>query len=55
MPLTDKGKEILKNMRKEYGKDKGESVMYATENKGKITGIEHAKKRASEIRGRKKA
>ena len=53
MPLSDKGKEILKNMRSKYGKDKGESVFYASANKGKITGIEEAKKKASSLRSKK--
>lgn len=53
MPMTDKGKEILKNLRKEYGKDKGESVMYAMKNEGKITGIDHAKQKAGELRKHK--
>jgi len=33
MPLTKKGKKILKAMKKEYGSKKGESVFYASENK----------------------
>jgi hypothetical protein len=38
MPLTDKGKKILKEMEKEYGKKKGKEVFYASQNKGKIKG-----------------
>ena len=38
MPLTDKGKKILKNMRKHYGKRKGKQVFYASINAGKIKG-----------------
>jgi len=38
MPLSEKGKKILKNMKKEYGSEKGESVFYASQNKGTITG-----------------
>ena len=34
MPLTDKGKKIMKSMKKEYGKKKGEQVFYASKNKG---------------------
>jgi hypothetical protein len=30
MPLTKTGKKIEKNMKKEYGEKKGESVFYAT-------------------------
>lgn len=33
MPLTPKGKEILKNFEKEYGKSKGEGYFYAWEHK----------------------
>jgi hypothetical protein len=44
MPLTKKGEKILKNMQKEYGKQKGKQVFYASINKGKITGAERKKK-----------
>jgi hypothetical protein len=43
MPLTKKGRTILTNMRKEYGKKKGTSVFYASINKGKVTGAEKGK------------
>jgi hypothetical protein len=43
MPLTKKGKKILKAMKKEYGSKKGESVFYASANKKKIKGV-HKKK-----------
>lgn len=35
MPLTEKGKKVLANMKKEYGAKKGKSVFYASINKGK--------------------
>ena len=35
MPLTEKGKKILKEFEKEYGKKKGEEIFYAWENKHK--------------------
>ena len=38
MPLTKKGKKILRAMKKQYGSKKGESVFYASINKGKIKG-----------------
>jgi len=41
MPLTAKGDKIKSAMEKEYGKDKGESVFYASANKGTITGVHH--------------
>jgi len=44
MPLTKKGAKILKSMRKTYGAKKGESVFYASQNKGTISGVEEAKK-----------
>lgn len=46
MPLTEKGKKILANMKKEYGEKKGEKVFYASQNKGTITGTHKAKKHA---------
>lgn len=44
MPLTKKGKKIIAAMKKEYGKEKGKEVFYATANKGKIKGVEKKKK-----------
>ena len=39
MPLTKKGKKILRSMKKSYGsKKKAESVFYAMINSGKIKG-----------------
>jgi hypothetical protein len=43
MPLNEKGKKIMKKMKKEYGKKKGESVFYAMENSGKLKGVKKAK------------
>lgn len=34
MPLTDTGKKVLRSMTEQYGKKKGKSVFYASENKG---------------------
>jgi len=42
MPLTKKGKKIMKAMKSEYGKKEGEKVFYASKNKGKIKGVEKA-------------
>jgi len=39
MPLTKKGKKIKSAMVEEYGKKKGETVFYASENKGRIKGV----------------
>jgi hypothetical protein len=38
MPLTPKGKKIKKEMKEEYGEEKGEKVFYASQNKGTIKG-----------------
>ena len=43
MPLNKKGKKIMKKMKKEYGKKKGEAVFYAMENSGKLKGVKKAK------------
>jgi len=34
MPLTKKGKEILKTFKKQYGEKKGERIFYSSINKG---------------------
>jgi|TARA_Y100000004_G_C8707961_1_gene324608 hypothetical protein len=44
MPLTDKGKKIMKSMKKQYGKKKAEAVFYASKNKGKIKGVDKKRK-----------
>ena len=46
MPLTQKGKKIMKSMKKQYGKKKVETVYYASKNKGVIKGVEKTKKRS---------
>jgi len=49
VPLNKKGKEIMKSMKKQYGPKKGETVFYASKNKGTIKGVEkksRKKKRA---------
>ena len=40
MPLTSKGKKILRSMRKQYGPEKAEKVFYASKNAGKISGVD---------------
>ncbi|HEU5398940.1 MAG TPA: hypothetical protein VFV77_06645 [Gammaproteobacteria bacterium] len=40
MPLTPKGRKILRNMQREYGATKGKAVFYASINKGRISGVE---------------
>ena len=46
MPLTSKGKKIMKSMKKQYGKKKAEQVFYASKNKGVIKGVDKTKKRS---------
>jgi hypothetical protein len=43
-PLTPKGKTIMANMKKYYGKKKGEQVFYASKNKGTISGVDEKTK-----------
>ena len=45
MPLNKKGKKIMKSMKKQYGKKRGEQVFYATKNKGKIKGVDTKRKK----------
>lgn len=40
MPLTQKGREIERNLVKEYGEKKGKEVLYAGKNSGRFTGID---------------
>jgi hypothetical protein len=44
MPKTQKGKKIMRNMKKTYGAKKGEQVFYASKNKGTIKGVDRKKK-----------
>ena len=46
MPLNEKGRKIMKSMKKQYGKKRGEQVFYASKNKGTIKGVEKKKKRS---------
>lgn len=45
MPLTKKGTKIKRAMDKEYGKERGDRVFYASANKGTIKGVHKGKKR----------
>jgi hypothetical protein len=47
VPLTEKGKHILAEMKKGYGAKKGERVFYASANKGTIRGVHKPRKPAS--------
>ena len=44
VPLTKKGKKIKAAMAKQYGKERGEHVFYAAENKRIIKGVAKGKK-----------
>jgi hypothetical protein len=39
MPLTDKGKELLKKLIRQYGLKKGKSIFYAMERSGKLKSV----------------
>jgi len=45
MPLTSKGKKVLRSMRKTYGLKKGTQVFYASQNKGKLRGTHRTRKK----------
>ena len=47
MPMTKKGKTIMKAMTSEYGKEKGKQVFYASKNKGKIKGVDKRRVRGA--------
>jgi len=44
-PLTKKGEKILEELKKSYGKKKGEGIFYAMENKGDIKGVVKKKRK----------
>ena len=52
MPLNEKGKKIMKSMRKQYGKNRGETIFYASKNKGTIKGVEKKKTRSKNAKTR---
>jgi len=39
MPLNKKGKNIMATMLRQYGKEKGKKVFYASESSGAIEGV----------------
>ena len=60
MPLSETGKQVLANMIKEYGPEKGRDVFYASENKGikgsqKWTLKDEIKKRSAKRSTKKQA
>ena len=52
MPLNEKGRKIMKSMKEQYGKKRGETVFYASKNKGVIEGVEKKKKRSKNAKTR---
>jgi hypothetical protein len=44
VPLTKKGRKIMRSMRKTYGK-RAESVFYASRNAGRIKGVERKRRK----------
>lgn len=55
MPLTDKGKKIMRSMKKKYGAKKGKQVFYASQNKGTITGTHKSREKKFHSSNFKKA
>ena len=52
MPLHEKGKKIMKSMREQYGKKRGETIFYASKKKGTIKGVEKRKTRSKNAKTR---
>ena len=50
MPLTKKGKKIMRSMMAQYGLKKAKRVFYASRNKGVIKGVD---KRRKVLKGRR--
>jgi hypothetical protein len=45
MPLTDKGRKILRAMKRRYGKKAGTRIFYKSRNAGTIKGVEGRRRR----------
>jgi hypothetical protein len=45
MPLTKKGKKILRNMKKKYGAKKAKKIFYASRNSGRIKGVDRTRRK----------
>lgn len=39
MPLSKKGKKVMRAMKSQYGKERGARVFYASVNKGVVKGV----------------
>jgi broad specificity phosphatase PhoE len=45
MPLTKKGRKVMKSMEETYGSKKAEQVFYASRNAGKLKGVDSKKRK----------
>lgn len=54
MPLTAKGKKVMRSMTKQYGAKKAKEVFYSMVNSGKLTGVEGKKKKHKSHGARKR-
>lgn len=45
VPLTKKGRKIMRSMQRTYGPKKGKRVFYASRNKGRIKGVDRSRRR----------
>lgn len=55
MPLTKKGKKIIRSMKRQYGEKKGEDVFYGAAEKGTITGVHRGGKKYARKKRREAA
>ena len=56
MPLNAKGRKVMAAMKEQYGEKRGESVFYASKNKGTISDVEgRSRKRAVQKMQRQRA
>jgi hypothetical protein len=46
MPLTTKGKKIMRAMKGQYGAKRGEKIFYASRNAGRISGVDRGARAA---------
>jgi len=44
MPLTPKGRKVMRELKDQYGDKRGEGVFYAMVNSGRLSGVEEKRK-----------
>jgi len=44
MPLTTKGRKVMRELKDQYGDKRGEGVFYAMVNSGRLSGVEEKRK-----------